>query len=117
MKLFYTLANITIICITCLLLGVRDKDYMFAILSIIGGIVLGIFQYKLTRSNDDNKNIKADVILRFTTVLSIVMVSCYLYEQISGRMIPDDIGDLVAIGVIAVGLGIMFYYYYIKPSK
>ena len=32
-------------------------------------------------------------------------------------MLPDDIGDLVAIGVIAVGLGIMFYYYYIKPSK
>ncbi len=62
MKLFYSLASITIICIICLLLGVRDKDYMFAILSIIGGIVLGIFQYKLTMSNDDNKNIKADVI-------------------------------------------------------
>ncbi|MEE0265716.1 MAG: hypothetical protein UD936_08835, partial [Acutalibacteraceae bacterium] len=54
---------------------------------------------------------------KMMTILSATLLAGSLYENVTGQMISDKTGDYMAMIIIAIGVVILVYDYYIKPLK
>ncbi|MBQ8613640.1 MAG: hypothetical protein IJ416_05440 [Ruminiclostridium sp.] len=107
--------NCVIICALILFLNIRDDTPIIGILFSIGTVAVTLYLIKLIRNNGNE--IKINAINKLMTLTSVVLTAGCLYELITGNMISDKTGDIIALIVVIIGICIWLYDYCIKPFK
>lgn len=114
-KYILPVLNCVIICALALMLNFRDNTPVIGVILAIIMLIATIYQINLIRKNGNEIKIKA--INKIMTLGSAVLIAGCLYEIITGNMISDEVGDIMAIVLVVAGVGIWLYDYCIKPFR
>ena len=115
MKYILPIVNCVIICALSLMMNFRDDTPIIGVVLAIIILIETVYHINLIRKNGNEIKIKA--INKIMTLGSAVLVVGCLYEIITGNMISDEAGDIMAILLVAAGIGIWLYDYCIKPFR
>lgn len=115
MKYILPIVNCVIICSLSLILNFRDDTPIIGVILAIIVLIETVYHINLIRKNGNQ--IKINAINKITTLLSVALIAGCLYEIITGNMISDQAGDIMAIVLVIIGGGIWLYDYCIKPFK
>ncbi len=115
MKYILPIVNCVIICTLALMMNFRDETPIIGIILSVVILIETVYHINLIRKNGNQ--IKINGINKIMTLCSAVAIAGCLYEIITGNMISDEAGDIIAIAFVVVGGGIWLYDYCIKPFK
>lgn len=115
MKYILPIVNCVIICALSLMMNFRDDTPIIGVILAIIILIETVYHINLIRKNGNE--IKINAINKIMTLCSAVLIAGCLYEKITGNMISDEVGDIMAIALVAIGVGIWLYDYCIKPFK
>ena len=115
MKYILPIVNCVIICTLSLILNFRDNTPIIGVILAIVVLIETVYHINLIRKNGNQ--IKINSINKVMTLLSVALIAGCLYEMITGNIISDQAGDIMAIALVAIGVGIWLYDYCIKPFK
>ena len=115
MKYILPIVNCVIICTLSLILNFRDNTPIIGVILAIVVLIETVYHINLIRKNGNQ--IKINAINKVMTLLYVALIAGCLYEMITGNIISDQAGDIMAIALVAIGVGIWLYDYCIKPFK
>jgi len=115
MKYILPIVNCVIICTLAVVLNFRDDTPVIGV--IFAAIILVLTAYQINLIGKNGNEIKIKAINKIMTLGSAVLIVGCLYEIITGNMISDEAGDIMAILLVAAGIGIWLYDYCIKPFR
>ena len=115
MKYILPIVNCVVICTLSLILNFRDDTPIIGVILAIIILIETVYHINLIRKNGNQ--IKINSINKVMTLLSVALIAGCLYEMITGNIISDQAGDIIAIALVAIGVGIWLYDYCIKPFK
>ena len=115
MKYILPIVNCVIICTLSLMMNFRDDTPIIGVILAIIILIETVYHINLIRKNGNQ--IKINSINKVMTLLSVALIAGCLYEMITGNIISDQAGDIIAIALVAIGVGIWLYDYCIKPFK
>ncbi len=114
-KYILPIVNCIIICSLSVLMNFRDDTLIIGVILAIIVLIETVYHINLIRKNGNQ--IKINAVNKIMTLLSVVLIAGCLYEIVTGNMISDEAGDIMAMLLVAVGGGIWLYDYCIKPFK
>lgn len=114
-KYILPVVNCIVICSLCLCGNLRDGTPIHSVFFIAITLAFSIFLIKLIK--DKGNPIKINAMNKIITLTSLVLAGGFLYETITGNMISDKAGDILAVCLVLVGIVIWLYDYFIKPFK
>ncbi len=114
-KYFLPIVNLVMISLATLLLNLRDDTPFNAVLIIIG--VICVTAYLIKNLKNGENTIKVNALNKALTLGAAILTIGALYEFLTGERISDESGDIMAVLLVIVCIGIWLYDYFIKPFK